>query len=253
MRKVLSLMAGLMSAAAFGGGSTVEAPAANVLGYTCIDSRRAYLPIAISYDDSAVVSGVDLAVKDVVQTSTLTVGDELYVYNHLRHNYDTYTLATNAAQTAKEWMPMPTKVITLGGTSDQTSASADENLLSKGYGLWLHRKGDSVNSIVHVMGQLATNITVTVKSGETVLLGVPSEFDKVGLDLTSDKSPIKDKAEKNDLIEVPKDDGTLAIYKFDGLEWKPAVSRTVLSVIPAGSAFWYLRKGASELTVEWPL
>jgi len=244
------LVASAVGVLALGVWAKTEVSGLNFLGYSEIDSRRAYLPIAIPYDAPAIRSGVEISVADVVLTATLSEGDELYVYSHKEKAYNVYTLKMNAAKTAKEWVPDTTQVITVGGATERKSVAAESNGLATGYGLWLHRIGESTNSTVQVMGQLALSINVSVLPGKSSLLGVPTEVD---LDLNGADSPFAGKAAKNDLIEVPQDDGSLVMYRFDGTAWTSATRGKALESLKAGWAFWYVRKGETALEVEWSL
>jgi len=251
MKKTVALMAVFGCSLGVWAGDTSYVAGANVLGYSEVKSKAAYLPLAISYDAAAGRKGVEISAADVVLTAPLTVGDELYVYDRKLKTFNSYTLQTNATESAKEWVANEKVEITVGGTSEATSAPAGVARIAAGYGLWLHRLGESTNCVVQVMGQIADSIKVTVNPGEAVLLGVPAEYGKGGLDLDSTDLPFSGKEAKNDLIQIPQPNGSLLMYRYNGTAWTLAVRGTTKQVIPVGSAFWYLRKGGTTLEFDW--
>jgi len=253
MNKTLKTFAlGALALAAQTGFASTEVAGLNILGYTEIDSRRPFLPIAIPYNQPAAVKGINITVADVVLTAPLTVGDVLYAYDHQMKQYDKFELVENADTHVKEWSPRPVTTITLSGASMTVSEAPKAVGLSTGYSFWLQRTGESTNSVVQVMGQLADSITVTVKEGEYVLLGAVGEED---LDLSSDDSavnPFAGKAAVGDKIEVPQSNGSLAIYVYRASGWASLMRGIPLDLIKAGSGFWYARaKGAPDLSVAW--
>jgi len=251
MKKTIALMAVLGCSLGVWADGTNFVAGANILGYSEVTNNAAYLPLAISYDAASGRSGMEISAADVVLTAPLTVGDELYVYDRKFKTFNSYTLQTNELRSAKEWVSNEKVDITVGGASDATSAPAGVTGIAAGYGLWLHRLGESTNCVVQVMGQMAESITVTVNPGEAVLLGVPAEYGKGGLDLDSTDLPFTGKAAKNDLIQIPQTNGSLLMYRFTGTKWNLAVKGTTKQVIPVGSAFWYVRKGATPLEFDW--
>ena len=70
----------------------------NVIGLTTIENDgRAYLPLAAAYTGTG---ATELTVANIVQTSTLAEGDELYAYDPDKKQYDVYTLGTDGKWTA---------------------------------------------------------------------------------------------------------------------------------------------------------
>jgi len=221
------------------------------LTFTRIDSRLSYLPIAIGHNQPG-TDGQGIMIKDVIQTAQLQTNDELYVYNHTTGDYNLYKLTleqetvdlgggetTNFAY--KVWQPQKAIVIDAeGNPSERTSMGVDASL-DNGYGLWLHRKGDGVNSVVWATGSEATNIVSMVAPGKRGLIGLPGWSDAI--DLTNLSAfPKSCVFVIGDLLTIPADDAADdLVYRYDGTQWVNVKTGMSGGVIAQGQAFWYSR------------
>ena len=231
----------------------------NVIGLTTIkNDSRAYLPLAAAY---AGTGSTELTVANIVQTATLTEGDELYAYDPGKKQYDVYTLGTDG-----KWTAVKTVEVSASGTATETtSPAAAKREITCGRGFWIVRKADASRAKpVRLIGNVPeTAATVTIPEAaadgkpSATLIGVPSDWELNKTDWTK-------KAVRKDTIRVLNKDGTTwREIVYDGTKWIEGVqtvdgSGTVTftknenPVLKGGYAVWYMRAGKTAFDLELP-
>ena len=231
----------------------------NVIGLTTIENDgRAYLPLAAAYTGTG---ATELTVANIVQTATLTEGDELYAYDPERKQYDVYTLGTDG-----KWTAVKTVEVSASGTATETaSPAAADRVITRGRGFWIVRKADASRAkSVRLVGEVpATAATVTIPAAaadgkpSATLVGVPSDWKLKETDWT-------DKAAKGDKIRVLNKDGEAwREIVYDGTKWIEGIQKvgengTVTfeknenPSLKGGYAVWYMRAGETSFTLELP-
>lgn len=231
----------------------------NVIGLTTIkDDSRAYLPLAAAYTGTG---ATELTVANIVQTATLTEGDELYAYDPGQKQYDVYTLGKDG-----KWTAVKTVEVSASGTATETtSPAAADRVIACGRGFWIVRKGAASDAMpVRLVGNVPeTAATVTIPEAaadgkpSATLIGVPSDWELNKTDWTG-------KAVRKDTIRVLNDNGTTwREIVYDGTKWiegrqKVGENGTVTfeknenPVLKGGYAVWYMRAGETEFTLKLP-
>ena len=230
----------------------------NVIGLTTIkDDSRAYLPLAAAYTGTGTT---ELTVANIVQTATLTEGDELYAYDPDKKQYDVYTLGTDGT-----WTVVKTVEVSASGTATETTSPAAANrVIARGRGFWIVRKGAaSGTKPVRLIGNVPeTAATVEIPAAvggkpSATLIGVPSDWTLNATDWT-------DKAVRKDTIRVLNNNGTTwREIVYDGTKWIEGIQkvdkngtvtfeRNENPELKGGYAVWYMRAGNTSFTLELP-
>ena len=229
MKKLLTV-AVLMTA----GAALAALESSNEFGYLPVEN----LPkdaanrkmLAIPFENYG-TAGEELNVSEIILTSTLKEGDELYIAKD--GGYDVYKLAANGTWTATS------KKVTVkaNGTIETVDGTkATEATIARGQAVWLKTEA----TIVSLMGQIASaKATVDIAGGNTQfaynLVG-PSTA-TAGVALTDEFGATGDR--------VMLANGTTYVKTTAG--WKTTTRDDASKVvIPAGTGFWYLAKGTSK-------
>ena len=210
---------------------------------TAITSTLTNTIVAVSYED---LGGGNITASNVVKTTNLKAGDKLYIFNN--GNFDVYVLSAG-----KKWEPTQIylKANDEGSQTLEPDAAAIKTL-GVGSGFWLVREnGWTDDGTFYIYGKpfdiaLATNIT----HGTTAMVGNPRRVSA---------TPQITNATPGDQIHVPSDSNLnkIQIYTYNGTDFGYGSStgrgkkRTILSNIPAGTGFWYVSKGTSDVTITW--
>jgi len=247
MKKMMMILAAAVCGVAQAA-TTNEVEGANILGVIELDSRAPWLCVGIPFHRAS-LDGKLVTVADVVQTSTLGEGDMLYAFDHCSGLYDMYEI-TNGVDGVKGWKPQTTVTVTEYQTFISEADDPRGVELTPGYGLWLHRVGESTNGIVRIVGQVAPTYTNTVIVGNKSLLGVSVYGD--GLDVRTDARFLAPNCVNGDQIQVPQTNGTLAIWKFDGKTkaWNSVMRGSKITTLAPGTAFWFKRSADAEENFE---
>jgi len=258
MRHATLFAAAFGALAAFGEGA-VSTP--ETLTLVKIDSRLSFLPIAIGHNQPG-TGGQGISVKDVVQTAQLATNDELYVYNHVTKDYNIFrlvqetelvSLGTNDQGEAvttnvdyKVWQPQRAIVIGADGEAAERMSVGVDTPLDNGYGLWLHRKGESVNSVVWATGSYATNVVSVVAPGTYGLVGLPGWADDVDIDDLK-TFPESCSFVEGDLLFRVVENGDLVQFRFAGGKWNlMSLSYSGPHTLSRGQAFWFKHPATAE-------
>ena len=215
----------------------------------------AVMNVTNAYTDTVIavpwvgLDGSAIKISDLVNTTTLSAGDKLYMYNDNDIWYE-YT------KTSDGWTVSDT--ITTTG-----SHSAESQVVQRGTGLILHRS--SGNGNVFLCGRVDSSpISTTIANGKTLFANPTASA--VNLD---DKFTAAAGATEGDAIMIPLNNGGSDTYTFNGTEWGKStkVANGTITVadkiitkyedkwtkcgsIPAGTGAWYITTG-SGYTVTW--
>ena len=259
--------------------TTNKVESANIFGLLPVTSSLAKTPIAVCFGavaGQAVVSGnatnivaVDsqIAVSNIIKTATLSVGDELYVWDKENSRYNVYKL-TDGGSGVKYWAPQTSYTIGANGETSNTAIDSAIATQKWGQAVWLYRKDTASN--IYLFGQVHSSAaTQTVVTAGNNLIGAPTAaaFDLNSIVWTGvnastiDGTNIK---EVGDVIHViRKDLGKTTDYYYDGTAWGyrsvtvtdglPGYTWTKTGcIVPAGTGFWYVRKtGTGDMTITW--
>ncbi len=251
------------------GGALDGCRTVNTLGILKAASTNHQEMIAIPWKQLAPNDEQSILVSNIVQTANLTAGDQLYVY---RPNdtvsegvYDCYLLDAQ-----KKWSSITSYKLDENGKVTTRTATPPENArIPRGSAVWLVR-GDNTTPI-YFAGQVNTNETVmtTITAGTVAkpfwtMCGNPGvePFDIAtiteGVVATTSASQFMDQI-------VVHRDGVDKIYTYENGKWgywttetftrfgktgTRSVFKTNDTVIPVGTAFWYVSRGGSP-TIIW--
>lgn len=217
----------------------------------------AVMNVTNAYTDTVIavpwvgLDGSAITISNLVNTTTLTAGDKLYMYNDDRTWYE-YTKSADGVWTGAE-------TITPTGTH-----SAENQTVGRGTGLVLQRKVSGAGGTVLLAGRVtdATAQTTFVANGKT-LFANPTASD------AALNTALKTGATYGDTISIPQNNGSTLQYVFNGTEWGRTnqVAKTVTingrdrtrytnewvsgGTIPAGTGAWYESKGSEARTINW--
>lgn len=234
----------------------------NVIGLTTIENdSRAYLPLAAAYTGTG---ATELTVANIVQTSTLAEGDELYAYDPDKKQYDVYTLGTDG-----KWTAVKTVEVSASGKATATmSPAAADRVITRGRGFWIVRKDAASDAKpVRLVGDVpATTATVEIPAAaadgkpSATLIGVPSDWT-----LNGNGTDWTDKAVRKDTIRVLNEDvEAWHEIRYDGTKWieyrqeMDATTKTITfktsdaPVLKGGYAVWYMHAGTDSFTLTLP-
>jgi len=193
--------------------------------------------IAASFGDLG-ASGGDIKIANIIKTTNLSSGDQVFVYENGAFTGWTYN------GTSWERNVTTFTIDAKGNTTSAAGTEADAKTVAYGSGVWLKRVSN-VSADIIVYGK-PTSGTITVAKGTTVLCGNPT---------TTDKAPTVSGAAVGDIIKVPSDATVVTQYRYNGSAWKYANGASVgtgLPTIKAGTGFWYKSVGAdSDVTIAW--
>lgn len=241
MKKLLSIAVCVSAAAAFA--TDVLVPLGDV-GVTAITSSTTNTIVAVSYADLA--SGGNITASNVVKTANLTIGDYLYVYDGA--DFKAFQLSGDSSG-VKYWQGVTTASPGSGIEAVKNpAASADSTTVAVGKGVWLVRgsgwNGESFT--FYIYGKPATETSVSVPVGTSMLVGNPTQTGKVPTFTTGpnngDKILVPNQASKTGMRTYTYVSGTgwrYSLKQKDGYGFPP---------IPAGSGFWYVAAGAVTMT-----
>lgn len=224
MKKLICGFLGFATSAAF----AVESEAVSTIDVIKVESPLTNVVVAIPGFDLS--GGGDLAISNLIKTTGLTVGDDLFAFDGT--NYKRWTLDGNGI-----WQANDTSYVYAGGQIDISGTPAADTPMPVGQGIWL-RRAYPTNFYVYAVHDATPSITVD--AGATVLLGNP---------LTTDKAPTITGAEVGDLILVPTATFT-SKYRYNGSAFVGLKGN--LPAIVKGTGFWYKAESTgSTRTVSW--
>lgn len=248
MKKSLFLFS-LVSALAFQ--ADAAATGANVYGLLRVDSTNAETFVAVPWLGAG--TG-DIKVADLIKTTNLTAGDELYAY--IGGAFNKWTLSAE-----KEWSP--SSVVSQDGPAAVTAGASDQ-ALTRGKGVLLVRHAPIASSF-YIFGQVATSATAatevaagTANAPAYTMIAPPVVADVADLNAVMSHSSAPDAADRI-LVASPRGGGLVIEYKYVNGSWGRDVQNpsqpwlkefTSGLTIPAGQGAWYVSKGGSP-TITW--
>ena len=194
------------------------------------------------------VPGIDLAsdgavaISNLVKTTNLAEGDRLVAFTN--DKYESWVL--NAS---KVWVKN-SKLITIDGSgavSEGEGTASDLMTLGVGSGIWLSRVASGTSAPFYVYARQPSTTNSTVAAGSAALVGNPT---------IQNKSPTITGMANKDQIMIPKDKFP-EIYTYSDGKWKWIDSSDKIQEsatppsITAGTGFWYVSKGGSNVTINW--
>lgn len=211
----------------------------------------AVMNVTNAYTDTVIavpwvgLDGSTITISNLVNTTTLSEGDKLYMYDN--GTWYEYTKSGGI------W----TGATTVTTTGDHT---AESQIVQRGTGLILTRA--SAGGSVLLSGRVdSSTVSTTIAANGKTLFANPTA---TAVDINTKFAG----ATNGDTIMIPLNNGGSDTYTFNGTEWgkneKEAYTRTFNGVerttykdkwvtggaIPAGTGAWYEHKG-SEYTVTW--
>ena len=182
------------------------------------------------------LAGGDLAISNLVKTVNLKDGDKLFAFND--GTYQAWVLFGGKwVEVASAEQDGDGKVAVAVGTP-----ASDKRMLV-GAGIWLHRQDASKS--FYIYGAHSDVLTSTAAAGKTTLVGNPTQTSKAP---TSISTP-----SVGDQVIIPTA-GLPITYTYRDSAWgymRNGVLYTGLPSIAAGTGFWYVSKGASNVTINW--
>lgn len=232
MKKLLSIAVCAAAVAAF---ATDQEITLGSVGVTKIACTLTNTVIATSFTDLA--SDGNVTVSNIVKTTNLSAGDQIIVFKN--NNYEAYSLDANGV-----WMKAVQNITPNGG---EATTATDLQRLAVGEGFWLVR-GSNWNGTpfdLYIYGKPSANRISNVAAGSVALVGNPT---------SEAKFPAISTPASNDRIMIPANNKAgMLTYTWNGINWgvqKPS-TRIVLESIPAGTGFWYVSTGNSQVTINW--
>lgn len=182
------------------------------------------------------LAGGDLAISNLVKTVNLKNGDKLFAFND--GTYQAWVLSGGGkwVEVALAEQDSDGKVAVAAGTP-----AADKRMLV-GAGIWLHRQDTSKS--FYIYGAHSDVLTSTAAAGKTTLVGNPTQ---------TGKAPSIPAPSVGDQVIIPTA-GLPITYTYRNSAWgymQNGVLKTGLPSIAAGTGFWYVSKGESDVTINW--
>ena len=214
----------------------------------------AVMNVTNAYTDTVVavpwvgLDGDTILVSNLVNSTTLSDGDKLYMYDNVSSNWYGYTKVNGAWQ---GYTTVTEAKITIGAADAQTAA--------RGTGLIIQRASGSPSTNILLCGRVGTgDVTTTIATGKTLFANPTADPVDINTKFTG--------AANGDTISIPLNNGGSDVYTYDGTksEWgKMTLTETEFNgrkrktktwskcgSIPAGTGAWYETTG-SGYTVTW--
>ena len=219
---------------------------ANSATYAVMNVTNAYTDTIVAVPWVG-LDGTAITISNLVNTTTLSTGDKLYMYDN--GTWYEYTKSAAGIWTGAE---------TITPTGSHT---AESQVVQRGTGLVLQRKVSGAGGTVLLAGRVDSGtITTTIATGKTLFANPTATAVDIN---TSGKFA---DATDGDTISIPLNNGGSDVYTYDGTksEWgkMTLVEKTIngrkrkqnewskCGSIPAGTGAWYETTG-SGYTVTW--
>lgn len=215
----------------------------------------AVMNVTNAYTDTVIavpwvgLDGTDITISNLVNTTTLSAGDKLYMYAGDDNWYE-YT------KTGDIWTGAET--VTPTGTH-----SAENQVVQRGQGLILKRASAGGN--VLLCGRVGTEaITTTIAANGLTLFANPTASEVLL------NTAFTTGAEYGDKIMIPQNNGGSLTYTFNGTEWGSTNNvengtitfggQTITKYkkewvkggsLPAGTGAWYESKASDQHSITW--
>lgn len=247
MKKTCSFVLSLFAAGALS--AAMSAQSDNVIGVLRVDSTEKQTVVAIPWVAAGVNAG-SIRVTDIVKTSTLTAGDQLFAY--IDGAYKCWAL-----DESNVWQP--SQVVTASSVLPEAGTPAADQALTRGNAIVLVRQYPKNPGYFFVQGQVAASdddVVNTLPAGVDSLLAPPSA---TATDLNSTAAVVWGLGagdHTNDRILYKDEKGALRTAKLKEGAWKTFNTSTRAWTtdgveIPAGQGAWYQNKSTEAVTVTW--
>ena len=179
-----------------------------------------------------------VSAANIVSTANLQDGDALYVYSG--GSYDAWKLEDGA------W----TKVVKVDAGGTHEGADAASVRAKVGEGFWLIRNGENrdYTKPFYVFGAAVATASTVAKAGVKSLMGNPKR---------EAATPTITGMADGDMVQLATGSAMLNVYTYRSSKngwtyWNGNVPAVVASPeIPAGTGFWYVSGGSSDVTFAW--
>ena len=218
--------------------------------YAVMNVTNAYTDTVIAVPWVGFEDNTAITISNLVNTTTLTQGDKLYMYGS---DGKWYAYTKNASGNWEGDSNISDEGVTL------TDASVQE--VARGTGLILQRASAGGNVLLSGRVDTNTTITTTLATGKTLFANPTAGEVDINTQFTG--------ATQGDTISIPLNNGGADIYTFNGTEWgkNTKVARTRVfngverttyqdqwqkcGAIPAGTGAWYESKASESRTINW--
>lgn len=244
MKKTCSFVLSLFAAGALSAATSAQSD--NVIGVLRVDSTEKQTVVAIPWLAAGV--GADgIRVTDIVKTSTLTAGDQLFAY--IDGAYKCWALDENNV-----WQP--SQVVTASSFLPTAGTPAENQALTRGNAIVLVRRYPKNPGYFFVQGQVAAsgNVENTLPANADSLLAPPSATATNLNDSNAVVWGLGAGDHTKDRILYKDENGALRTAKLVEGAWKVFDTSTrewVGAEIPAGQGAWYQNKSTEAVTVTW--
>lgn len=192
-------------------------------------------------------------VADLVLTSGLAAGDELYSYSNGAYSGAWHLV--KGTDDVLRWEPF---TIT-DGDKTVISAGGDDATLTRGQAIVLKRKSSPITDGFSIMGKPASSsATVALGTGKNVYsLVAPPTTASESVDVNDSNAMVWSNLDKGELLLIASGSGTSSAinYTYSKAQKKwmnPTTGSTVGITIPRGTGVWFVSKGTTVgKTVEF--
>lgn len=246
MKKTCSFVLSLFAAGALSAATSAQSD--NVIGVLRVDSTEKQTVVAIPWLAAGVNAG-SIRVTDIVKTSTLQTGDQLFAY--IDGAYKCWELDKN-----KVWQP--SQVVTASSFLPTAGTPAENQALTRGNAIVLVRTKPTDPGYFFVQGQVAAsgNVENALPANADSLLAPPSATATNLNDSNAVVWGLGAGDHTNDRILYKDENGALRTAKRMNNQWMTynVLEREWTSEgvqIPAGQGAWYQNKSTETVTVTW--
>lgn len=206
---------------------------AQQVGVTAITTTNKNTIVSVPF--TALGGGETINAKELVKTTNLAEGTQLYIFDGT--SYSAWVLTSN------QWQPADSSS-TVNGVS--VGIPADQSPLAPGSAFWLIRPTGGSSLTFYVYGTPWTPTAKTIAEGYNLVANprqAAATFTVAG-------------AAAGDQILIPNDnDSEIYTYrtsKSGSSAWRKGNRSVELPEIPVGLGFWYIRsEGSGSTTITW--
>ena len=240
MKKLLTIAVLASAAAAY----AVDISLGSV-GVTKVVSSSKNTIVATSYSELGGNGAGGIAVSNIIKTANLTPDTtKLYVLKANATTYEGYALKQDSVDGPKYWVQdlnYPVNAQGIGAGTSSTSTTVPT--LNVGQGFWLSCESAPT---FYVYGMPPTSTNVTAAAGKTTLVGNPTQ--------TTKPPSISGMSMGDKILVFVGNSNFPTTYRYSGSAWKNLTDTTQSDGLPeitAGTGFWYVSKGSSDVSITW--
>jgi hypothetical protein len=235
---------------------TNELPSTNIVGILEIASSLTNTLVAVPWvsfgDNSDLNDSMPVTISNFVHTSHLANGDALLVANNVGFVYNQWSWN----KTLNKWDTSST--ITSRGIV--TPSDADKHSLARNSTVWVSRNNPEEKPFF-LIGQYSSSqvsLTIQAPTDENAMCTLVPNPSMEAVNINSYNWNAKPLAE--DFIRIPNEKGVPLNLSWNGSEWGRYVkvpgerysAWKNNEVVPAGTGFWYMRKGGDAFEITLP-